>query len=78
MIQRFQAWQRRGFRAWEWSDRLYVRIAPNFGFSVPWFGGRRIRYARHHGLQLVKWVGRRWYVQKQVLGKSRVNGERYL
>lgn len=65
----------------------YIRLTPNFGFSIPWFRGTRIRFARHHGLQLVKWVGGqnsagepigRWYVKKQVLGKSTVRGERYL
>lgn len=56
----------------------YIKIAPNFGISIPWFGGARLRIAWHHGIQLVKWVGGRWYVTKQILGKSKVKGERYI
>lgn len=58
----------------------YIRFTPSFGFGVPWFPWkglrRRLRYARHHGLQLVVWnnVGR-WVVSKQVFGQSTVKGE---
>ena len=58
---------------------FYLRFTPNFGFSIPWFKNgnrrRRIRYARHHGLQMVEWRRPRWYVTKQILGKSTVKGE---
>lgn len=65
-------------RIWELGDRTYIRFAPNFGFGIPWFGGKRIRFARHHGLQLVKWIGHRWYVEKQILGRSSVRGEEHI
>jgi hypothetical protein len=60
----------------------YIRFTPNFGFSIPWSKSprgyrRRIRYARHHGLQMVEWRTCRWFVSKQILGKSTVNGELY-
>lgn len=74
----FSEWRRERVRCWEPTERFYIRITPNFGFSIPWFGGKRIRYARHHGLQLVKWVGHRYYVEKQLLGRSRVRGEEYV
>lgn len=73
----FRAWRKARVRLWEPTARFYIRITPNFGLSLPWFGGRRIRIAWHHGIQIVKWVGDRWYVQKQVLGRSRVKGENY-
>lgn len=69
-------------------DRWYVRFTPSFGFSLPWLGtGRRLRFARHHGLQVVVWKSGkdqagvpwgRWYVVKQLLGRSTVKGERFL
>jgi hypothetical protein len=79
------------FKAWRLAKvRLigkdtYIRFTPNFGFSVPWFKNRkngrrrRIRWARHHGLQLMEWnnVGR-WIVAKQILGHSTVRGESFL
>lgn len=67
-------------------DGWYVRLTPNLGFSLPWFGGRRLRWAPHHGLQLVEWSAGvtargeptgRWIVTRQVLGRSTVKGERY-
>lgn len=59
-------------------DGWYVRITPNVGFAIPWFGRRRLRFARHHGLQLVEWRGERWMVTKQLLGHSSVRGERFV
>ena len=53
----------------------YVRLSPNFGFSFPWFGNSRVRYALHHGLQRVVWSANRWVVDKQLLGRSKVKGE---
>lgn len=65
----------------------YIRITPNFGIALPWFGGRRIRFAFHHGVQIVAWRSGyddngvpwgRWFVVKQLFGVSKVKGERYL
>ncbi len=56
----------------------YFRWAPNFGFACRWFGGRRVRWAKHHGLQTVKWVNTRWYVDRQIAGRSRVKGEQHI
>jgi hypothetical protein len=57
----------------------YIRFTPNFGFSIPFLpkGGhrRRLRFARHHGLQIVEWRRPRWFVAKQILGTSKVKGE---
>lgn len=73
---RFRQWRLARVRAISWGNS-YIRFTPNFGFGVPWFGGRRLRYARHHGLQIVCWRGERWAVQRQVLGHSTVKGEKY-
>jgi hypothetical protein len=91
MLKRWRAWRRSGVRGFgpgmhttglEW----YVRITPNLGAAIPWLGGRRLRIAWHHGVQIVRWYGGldgtgtpfgRWFVEKQVLGRSRVRGERY-
>ena len=57
----------------------YVRITPFFGFAIPWTRGRRLRYARPHGLQLVEWRSNgRWVVSRQLLGTSTVRGEAIL
>lgn len=64
----------------------YIRFTPSFGFSFPRGKGQRVRYARHHGLQIVEWrEGRdangdpigRWVVARQLLGRSTVKGEAY-
>lgn len=55
----------------------YVRITPSLGFAIPWTKGRRIRWARHHGLQLVELRGERWVVARQLFGRSSVKGEVY-
>jgi len=78
----FQEWRKARVRLIQWGGTpnypYYVRFTPNFGISIPWFRGRRIRFAWHHGLQLVRWVNVRWYVEKQVWGKSTVKGEQFL
>lgn len=75
-------WKKERIRMFERGD-FYIRFTPNFGFSIPWFKGpngrrRRLRFALHHGLQIVEWRAVRWMVAKQVLGKSKVIGEQYL
>ena len=84
MIERFKKWRAAKVRAI--GRDTYIRFTPSFGFSFPWGKGQRVRYAAHHGLQLVQWrrgvdaegmpVGR-WVVARQVLGRSTVKGERY-
>ena len=63
-------------RAWQFGapphHRFYIRFTPNLGFGLPWFGGMRIRWAAHLGLQLCKWVRDRWYVERQLLGSDKV------
>jgi len=70
---------------------FYVRYAPSWGFGIPWpsrwaeakevvYWGqssvpRRLRAAKHHGVQIVEWRGARWVVTRQLLGKSRVTKE---
>jgi len=62
----------------------YIRYTPDFGFSHSWPKNkrtgfrRRIRYAKHHGCQIVEWRKNRWVVTKQVLGKSKVIGGNHL
>jgi len=85
MWARLNAWRLARYRAFEWgpenpSKPYHITFTPRPGCSFPWWGGR-IRIAWHHGVQLVAWSPRlkRWSVQKQVLGRSRVvvgrNGE---
>lgn len=93
MITKFNNWRKsagiRGFGpgiSHSSKDDWYVKFTPNFGFALRLKNGKRIRYAFHHGLQLVRWfesinakgesIGR-WIVEKQYLGKSRVKGEVY-
>jgi len=73
LTRRIQSWWFAKVRAIGRGD-CYVRLTPNLGLSLPWFG-RRLRWAPHHGLQLVVWRGNRWVVSRQVLGTSRVQGE---
>lgn len=88
---RFNLWRKERVRAIgpgrEVPNAWYVRFTPNFGCAFRWFGRARIRYARHHGLQIVRWYGGtddngvpwgRWKVARQLLGKSRVRGEHYV
>ncbi len=62
----------------------YIRYTPDFGFSHSWFKNRktgfrrRIRYAKHHGCQIVEWRVNRWVITKQVFGKSKVIGGDHL
>jgi hypothetical protein len=60
----------------------HITITPRLGFAVPWKktpdGTReRIRWAPHHGLQIVTWTGYRWVVRRQLLGSSKVKFEMY-
>lgn len=82
MVSAFRRWRQEGGvrgigpgikgTANEW----YIKWAPNFGASLPWFGGRRIRIAKHHGVQIVRWLqSGRWVVARQLLGRSTVKGE---
>ncbi len=86
-----RAWRKERVRAWApflnekrgdgpdqpfWT-RFYIRFTPNFGLGLPWFGRSRLRIAWHHGVQWVTWRHDRWYVQRQVIGRSRVRGENY-
>jgi hypothetical protein len=85
MLNRFRQWRAAKVRAI--GRDTYIRFTPSFGFSFPWGKRRRIRYAAHHGLQLVEWregvdaegfpTGR-WVVARQLLGRSTVKGERYI
>jgi hypothetical protein len=74
-------WRAEKVRLIERND-TYIRFTPNFGFSFPWFRNgqfrRRVRFALHHGLQIVEWRHSRWFVSKQVLGKSKVKYELFL
>jgi len=74
ILKGFQSWRLARVRAIGRGD-TYIRFSPNFGFSLPWFG-RRLRWAWHHGLQLVAWRADRWVVTRQLLGTSKVKGER--
>lgn len=53
----------------------HITLTPRLGFSIPWFGGgtKRLRWAPHHGVQVVEWTGTRWVVRKQVFGRSKVS-----
>lgn len=75
MFTAWQRWRRAKVRAL--GRHNYVRFTPDFGFAVSLAGGRRVRFAWHHGLQLVRWHRNRWIVERQLLGKSTVKGERY-
>ena len=81
MLNKFRAWRRnagvRGFGPGiSQPTGWYIKFTPNFGLSIKWLKGRRLRYALHHGLQRVAWnPGGRWVVEKQLLGNSKVKGE---
>lgn len=90
MLARLRAWwldRVRGFGPGRHQpDGWYIRLTPSLGFSFPW-KGRRVRWAPHHGLQLVEWrwgrdtlgeVVGRWVVARQLYGRSSVKGERYI
>jgi len=82
----FAIWGRAPFNRWrmakvrtlvQWGPKplrpYHITLTPRLGFSVPWLRGGRMRWAPHHGLQLVEWhKGGRWVVSKQLLGKSKV------
>lgn len=79
MWKKFLAWRRAKVRVI--GKDTYIRFTPNFGFSFPLLkrGGkrRRVRYARHHGLQITMWYGARWVVTNQLIGKSTVKKESF-
>lgn len=74
MGKRFNAWRMAKVRYIGWGPKplvpYHITFTPKLGFSLPWFGKSRIRWAPHHGLQLVESNGHRWVVRKQVLGTS--------
>ena len=85
MIKRYAAWHMarvRGIGVHSDKTGWHVRFTPNFGLGAPWFRGELLRYSRHHGLQVIKWVrtgwNGRWCVKKQILGRSKVVGEMYV
>ena len=85
MLTRFLAWRRAKVRCW--GRDTYIRFTPSLGFGIAWFPTRatatkprrrrRIRAAKHHGLQITEWRGARWVVVRQVLGRSTVNKESF-
>lgn len=72
-MNRFKRWWLRRVRIVEFG-RFYFRLTPNWGLGLPWFGGKRIRIAWHHGVQIVEWMTDRWYIRRQVLGRNKVTG----
>ena len=36
------------------STVAYLRLYPNFGFMLPWFGGKRLRYSKFYGWAVTK------------------------
>jgi hypothetical protein len=82
-IKRLVEWKKAKVRALEFGPEpdypYYVRLTPNFGLGIPWFKGKRLRIAVHHGVQLVqRSSGGRWCVKRQLFSKSLVKGERFL
>lgn len=84
MLEFFNRWRReagvRGFGPGirhENKESWYVKYAPNFGFAFRLGKGRRVRFALHHGLQVVVWRTNRWVVTKQLFGKSKVKNEMF-
>jgi len=79
MLTRFHEWRVAKVRCW--GRDTYIRFTPDIGFAIAWFPRagkrRRIRAAKHHGLQMTEWRGARWVVVRQVLGRSTVNGESF-
>ena len=81
-------WNREGVRgigpAMKNRDGWYIRFTPNFGFSFMLrpvgLDARKLRFARHHGLQIATWRHgtERWVVERQLLGRSTVKGEKHL
>lgn len=78
----FKVWKAEKVRAKSWPAPdfpYYIRLTPNFGLGLPWFGGSRLRAAPHHGVQIVRRsTSGRWCVRKQLLLKSTVKGERFI
>lgn len=81
MFSRINFWRKDKVRVFESKSRdNYFRYTPTIGFAFVIRNGstgkrRRIRFAPHHGVQIVEWRGARWVVTKQLLGSSRVKGE---
>lgn len=82
MFSRLNRWRIAKVRLISFGDMgaNYIRYTPTFGFAFAIRKGdnklrRRIRFAPHHGLQIVEWRGARWVVTRQILGSSRVKGE---
>ena len=83
MRARLRKWRKAKARIWGRGSN-YIRFTPDVGFSLglPWKSKRgfkqRIRFANHHGVQIVEWRSSRWVVTKQLLGKSKVIGGTHL
>jgi hypothetical protein len=79
MFKRFLAWRGERVRLAQCCTSphypYYIRFTPNLGIGFPLSETRRVRLARQHGLQITRWTGKRWVVEKQLLGKSTVKGE---
>ena len=86
-VRRAGNWRRGRVRILQWGGpptyATYIRFTPSLGLGVHWFKGksppraRRLRVARHHGIQMVEWYGARWVVTKQLFGASRVVKESF-
>lgn len=83
-MQSFKAWRLTRVRfLFQWGGApdypFYIRLTPNFGIGMRWFRSdgkkRRLRIAKHHGVQITSWYGARWVVTKQLFGRSTVIGE---
>lgn len=78
MLRSLNEWRKARVRAVRWGPKphqpYHITFTPHFGFSIPWFGGRRLRAAPHHGLQIVALRGGRWTVVRQLAGRSKVKG----
>ena len=85
MLTRFHAWRKAKVRCW--GRDTYIRFTPDIGFAIAWFPmratatkpkrRRRIRAAKHHGLQMTEWRGARWVVIRQIAGRSTVKKEAF-
>ena len=82
-LEAIRAWRRAKPRQLKWGGAphypWYIRICGNFGAGCPLPESkgrpRRLRLAKHHGLQIVTWQGARWVVTRQLAGHSTVNKE---
>lgn len=71
---RLASWRNARVRAW--GRNTYIRVTPNFGFGLSIGRTVRVRFSWYHGLQMVRLIRGRWYIWRQLLGRSKVKGER--